>query len=34
LLQLDSDAADLYQLLNGNPGLYGSHFTTSPIYVE
>lgn len=34
LLQLDSDAADLYQLLNGNPGLYGSHFTTSPIYAE
>ena len=33
LLQLDADAADLYQLLNGNAGIYGSYFTTSPIYV-
>lgn len=34
LLHLDADAADLYHLLNGNPGLYGSYFTTSPIYVK
>ena len=34
LLQLDADAADLYQLLNGHPGTYGSCFTTSPLYVQ
>ena len=34
LLQLDADAADLYQLLNGNTGIYGTCFTTSPIYVK
>ena len=34
LLQLDADAADLYQLLNGNAGIYGTCFTTSPIYVK
>ena len=34
LLQLDADAADLYQLLNGNIGVYGTYFTTSPLYVK
>lgn len=34
LLQLDAAAADLYQLLNGNAGIYGSYFTTSPLYVK
>ena len=34
LLQLDAAAADLYQLLNGNSGIYGSYFTTSPIYIK
>ena len=34
LLQLDNHAADLYQLLNGNAGIYGSCFTTSPLYVK
>ena len=34
LLQLDADAADLYQLLNGNTGIYGTCFTTSPFYVK
>ena len=34
LLQLDADTADLYQLLNGNPGIYGTCFTTSPVYVK
>ena len=33
LFQLDADAADLYQLLNGNIGIYGTCFTTSPLYV-
>lgn len=34
LLQLDNDAADLYQLLNGNIGVYGTCFTTSPLYLK
>ena len=34
LLQLDAYAADLYQLLNGNAGTYGTCFTRSPIYVK
>ncbi len=34
LLQLDNHAADLYQLLNGNAGTYGSYFTTSPLYIK
>ena len=34
LFQLDADAADLYQLLNGNIGIYGTCFTTSPLYVK
>ena len=34
LLQLDSAAADLFQLLIGNTGTYGSCFTTSPVYVK
>ena len=34
LLQLDADAADLYQLLNGNIGVYGTCFTTSPLYIK
>ncbi len=34
LLQLDSDTSDLYQLLNGNIGVYGTCFTTSPLYVK
>ena len=34
LLQLDAAAADLFQLLNGNAGLYGTNFTTSPVYVK
>ena len=34
LLQLDAAAADLFQLLNGNAGLYGTNFTTSPVYVR
>ena len=34
LLQLDADAVDLYQLLNGNTGIYGTYFTTSPFYVK
>ena len=34
LLQLDADAADLYQLLNGNTGVYGTCFTTSPLYIK
>ena len=34
LLQLDTDAADLYQLLNGNIGVYGTCLTTSPLYVK
>ena len=34
LLHLDSVVSDLYQLLNGNAGIYGSYFTTSPIYVK
>ena len=34
LLQLDADAAVLYQLLNGNIGVYGTYFTTSPLYVK
>ncbi len=34
LLQLDSDTSDLYQLLNGNIGVYGTCFTTSPRYVK
>ena len=33
LLQLDAAATDLYQLLNGNAGIYGSCFTTSPVYI-
>ena len=34
LLQLDNHAADLYQICNGNTGVYGSCFTTSPIYIK
>jgi len=34
LLQLDAAAADLFQLLNGNTGAYGTYFTTSPLYVK
>ena len=34
LFQLDADAADLYQLLNGNIGVYGTCLTTSPLYVK
>ena len=34
LLQLDNHAADLYQLLNGKAGTYGSYFTTSPLYIK
>ena len=34
LLQLDAAATDLYQLLNGNAGIYGSCFTTSPVYIN
>jgi hypothetical protein len=34
LLQLDSAAADLFQLLIGNTGTYGSCFTTSPVYLK
>ena len=34
LMQLDSSAADLFQLLSGNTGSYGSCFTTSPVYVK
>ena len=34
LLQLDTVAMDLYQLLNGNTGLYGTDFTTSPVYIR
>lgn len=34
LLQLDAKAADLYQMLNGNAGVYGTDFTTSPMYVK
>ena len=34
LLQLDNDSADLYQLLNGNIGVYGTCFTTSPLYLK
>jgi len=34
LLQLDAAAADLFQLLNGNAGEYGTYFTTSPVYVK
>ena len=34
LFQPDADAADLYQLLNGNIGIYGTCFTTSPLYVK
>ena len=34
LLQLDAVTTDLYQLLNGNTGLYGTDFTTSPVYVR
>ncbi len=34
LLQLDSDTSDLYQLLNGNIGVYGTCFTTSPVYLK
>lgn len=34
LLHLDADAADLYRLLNGNVGMYGSYFTTSPLYIK
>ena len=34
LLQLDTAAADLFQLLNGNTGAYGTYFTTSPVYVK
>ena len=34
LFQLDAEAADLYQLLNGNIGIYGTCFTTSPLYVK
>lgn len=34
LLQLDAIAADLFQLLNGNTGTYGTYFTTSPVYVK
>ena len=34
LLQTDAAAADLFQLLNGNPGAYGTDFTTSPVYIR
>lgn len=34
LLRLDAAAADLYQLVNGNTGIYGSYFTTSPLYIK
>ena len=34
LQHLDAAAADLFQLLNGNAGLYGTNFTTSPVYVK
>ena len=34
LLQLDSAAADLFQLLNGNTGMFGMYFTTSPAYIR
>ena len=34
LLQLDAAAADLFHLLNGNTGTYGTYFTTSPVYVQ
>ena len=34
LLQLDAVTADLYQLLNGRIGAYGTSFTTSPLYVK
>lgn len=34
LLQVDASAADLFQLANGNAGLYGTNFTMSPVYVK
>ena len=34
LLQLDAAAADLFHLLNGNTGIYGTYFTTSPVYIK
>ena len=34
LLQTDAAAADLFQILNGNPGAYGTDFTTSPVYTK
>jgi len=34
LLHLDSEAADLFQLLKGNVGSYGTEFTGSPVYIN
>ncbi|MBQ9256922.1 MAG: nucleotidyltransferase family protein, partial [Acidaminococcaceae bacterium] len=34
LLQADADAADLFQLLRGNRGRYGTCYTNSPVYVK
>ena len=34
LLQLDAAAADLFRLLQGNTGCYGTDFTTSPVYIK
>ena len=34
MIRLDAAAADFYQLLNGNTGLYGTGFTASPVYVR
>ena len=34
LLRLDAAAADLHQLVNVNAGIYGSYFTTSPLYIK
>ena len=34
LLRLDAAAADLFQLLQGNIGCYGTGFTASPVYVK
>ena len=34
LLHLDAAAADLYQLITGNAGTFGTGYTTSPVYVK
>ena len=34
LLQLDAAAADLFRLLQGNTGDYGTYCTSSPVYVK